>query len=538
MSLSDEPAIVADAPRGSVSIENTTSPRLSRRAMLTTLLLGVLATPGFLPADLWHASLALLASLLPILSLTVMALLWQRYAALPRQAFKLGFIYGLGFFGAGVYWIIIAMTTFGGMAGILALIAMLVLVSYLSLYPALVGYALIRLFKRQYCLWALPALWGLSELARAWFLDGFPWLSLGYAQALPSPLAGLTPVGGVYLTSVASVLLSVCLAFIMQKRWRVFSAALAMAILVGGWLLTHASWTHVVEEPLPVSLIQGNIAQDIKFDPEFRAETYARYRRLAEQSKGRLVVLPESAFPDFADKVPDEEVIAYQEMGRARDGDFLIGMFTRRLNPDKARDDYFNSVVSLGDAPTQLYRKRHLVLFGEKIPFESVIAPIMHALISIPIAGQSSGTEDQPPFAVAGQQVAVSICFEDVFGAEQRERVRNSTLLVNFTNDAWYGHSIATWQHHRIASIRALESGRAMLRVTNTGVTSLIDYQGRTAERLPWFEEAVLETETQGRSGNTPYLRWGDWFVFGLIILLLLTVALVQRKNFSESRNQ
>ncbi len=498
------------------------------------LLLGVLATPGFLPVDVWHGGLALLASLLPVLSLAGMVFLWQR-AVGERTAFKLGFIYGLGFFGAGVYWIIIALTTFGGMAIAVAVVVVAILIAYLSLYPAFVGYTLARFFKRKYWFLALPALWALSELLRAWLFGGFPWLSLGYAQAFPSPLAGFVPLGGVYLASFFSVLLGVCLTHLLQKRY-IVSALSIMVVVVGGFVLMWVSWTHPAGALLPVSLIQGNVAQDIKFDPAFHAETYARYRGLAEKSRGRLVVLPESAFPDFADNIPDGEERAYQEMGRARHSDFLIGVFTRRFDPDKMRDDYFNSVVSLGESPTQLYRKRHLVLFGEKIPFENIIAPIMHALISIPIAGQGSGAENQPPFAVAGQQAGVSICFEDAFGAEQRARTRASTLLVNFTNDAWYGKSIATWQHHRIAALRSLESGRAMLRATNTGITSLIDHQGRTVARLPWFEEGILESEVQGRNGDTPYLRWGDWLVFYAALLLLLMILLRQKKGTSKSR--
>jgi apolipoprotein N-acyltransferase len=502
-----------------------------RRQFFTALVLGVVATPGFLPVGEWCAWIAYPASCLPILASSGLIALWQR-APGGQAAFMLGFAFGLGLFGGGIYWIIIALTTFGGMAIGVAIFVMAVLIAYLSLYPALVGYIAVRFFDGTKRLFVFPALWGFSELLRGWLLSGFPWLSLGYAQALPSPLAGYIPLGGVYFAGVISMVISVCLVSMLSRNnLKIIAGATVIAVIhiVGFWL-TQIEWTYPTEKSLAVSLIQGNVPQNIKFDLAFRDETYTRYRKWTEQSQGRLVVLPESAFPDFADMVPDEEVVALREMGVKRNTDFLVGMFTRRFDPDKAREEYFNSVVSIGASQTQLYRKRHLVLFGEKIPLEDWIAPIMNALIAIPLAGQSSGDDQQPPFAVAGERVGISICFEDAFGAEQIERARASTLLANFTNDAWYGRSIAAWQHHRIASMRALESGRPLLRATNTGITSIINHRGQVVARLPWFEEGILEGEVTGRSGNTPYLRWGDWLAFYFLLTLLL-IALIGRKR-------
>ncbi|MCL2298453.1 MAG: apolipoprotein N-acyltransferase [Proteobacteria bacterium] len=490
----------------------------------TALLLGALTVPAFLPAEVLPGGFAYLTPLLPILSLAGLIALWQRVDA-PRTAFALGFAYGLGLFGGGIHWIYIALTTFGGMATWVAVLFMVLLIAYMALYPALVGYLAVRFFTGGARLLTIPALWGLSELLRAHLFSGLPWLSMGYTQALPSPLAGMIPVGGVYLASVVCVALSA--AFVqMVWVWRAHSrkkyigAIAALLLLMTGHVLNNVEWSEPAGEPLPVSLIQGNIAQDIKFDPAFIEETYARYRRLAETSRGRLVVLPESAFPDFADQVPEEEVIAFTQLGIERQADFLVGMFTRRVNIS-GRDEYFNSVLSLGQSPLNLYRKRHLVPFGEKIPFESIVAPLMNALIAIPLAGQSEGAADQPPFSVAGEKVAITICFEDVFGAEQIRSARQATLLANFTNDAWYGRSMAAWQHHRIATMRALETARPMLRATNTGITAVIDHRGRVVNHLPWFTTDILEAEIAGRKGDTPYLRWGDWFGFGVMLVLI-----------------
>jgi apolipoprotein N-acyltransferase len=504
---------------------------------LIAALLGVLAVPAFLPAEVLPEGFAYLTPLLPIVSLAGLIALWQRFDT-PRAACVLGLAYGLGLFGGGIHWIYIALTMFGGMAMWVAVLVMALLIIYMALYPALVGYLAARFFTGGARWLAIPALWGLSELLRAHLFSGLPWLSMGYTQALPSPLAGYVPVGGVYLTSVVCLALGAALAQTVLARCarsRVIGAAVVVVLLTVGQGLNNVEWSEPAGEPLPVSLIQGNIAQDIKFDPAFIDETYARYRRLAETSRGRLVVLPESAFPDFADQVPEEEVVAFTQMGIERQADFLVGMFTRRLSLS-GRDEYFNSVLSLGQSPLNLYRKRHLVPFGEKIPFESIVAPLMNALIAIPLAGQSEGAADQPPFSVAGEKVAITICFEDVFGTEQIKSARQATLLANFTNDAWYGRSMAAWQHHRIATMRALETARPMLRATNTGITAVIDHRGRVVKSLPWFTINILEADIAGRQGDTPYLRWGDWFGFGVMVVLLGVAVGVCRFRRKEKR--
>jgi apolipoprotein N-acyltransferase len=182
-------------------------------------------------------------------------------------------------------------------------------------------------------------------------------------------------------------------------------------------------------------------------------------------------------------------------------------------------------VISLGAAEPQLYRKRHLVPFGETIPLEPIVGWFIRSVLSIPLANQSAGDADQPPFAVAGQEVAVDICYEDAFGSDIRPQAAPATLLVNVTNDAWYGRSLAAEQHNQIASMRALETGRPMLRATNTGITSAISHDGRELARLPWFTRGTLEVTVDGRRGITPYVRWGD----ACAVLLALAALAVAR---------
>jgi apolipoprotein N-acyltransferase len=259
-----------------------------------------------------------------------------------------------------------------------------------------------------------------------------------------------------------------------------------------------------------VSLLQGNVEQEIKFDPGFRDQTLALYAELVAQAKGRLIVLPESALPMFADEVPPEYVAKLREAALARHGDIVIGLFFFEPREGDSDDHYFNSVVSLGASPPQVYRKHHLVPFGETIPAKPLVGWFIRSVLHIPLEDQTPGPAYQAPFEIAGERVAVNICYEDAFGAELIGEAREATLLVNVTNDAWYGRSLAAEQHDQMAAFRAAETARPMLRATNTGITSIIDYRGDEVARLPWFTRGVLEGRIAGRTGTTPYMRIGD----------------------------
>jgi apolipoprotein N-acyltransferase len=238
-----------------------------------------------------------------------------------------------------------------------------------------------------------------------------------------------------------------------------------------------------------------------------------------------LVVFPESAFAVFLDEVPDQVLEELVATGRARNGAVLLGLFTIDAPlTEHEGPRIYNSVISLGTAQPQLYRKHHLVPFGEAIPFKAVFGWFINRVLSIPLADQAAGPALQRPFAVAGQRVAVNICYEDVFGAELAGVARDATLYVNVTNDAWYGLSIGALQHNQIAAMRALELGRPMLRATNTGITSAIGHDGRVLAELPWFTQGILEIEIAGRQGETPYVRWGDSVVVLLAGVILATV--------------
>ena len=472
---------------------------------------------------------------------TLTLLFWQwQHAEAPRDGAWLGFAFGLGLFGAGASWLTIALVTFGGMPAWLALIAIAILVIYLALWPALAGYLAAR--------FARPASWArilaavgaftAAEWVRSYLFTGFPWLAIGYSQVPDGLVRGYAPLGGVYLVTLAVALVAALLAqaidAIAQNARRPLCAAAAgaLALVVASAALSRVEWTQPSGPPLPVSLVQGNIVQEVKFDPQFRTSTFDRYLRLVGTSRGRLIVLPESAFPVFSDEIPDAVLLSLIRTASARGGDVLLGLFTA-LPPEPGSDAprYFNTVVVLGTSDLQFYRKNHLVPFGETIPLKPILGWFIRSVLHIPLADQSRGGATQPALAVAGEHVAVDICYEDAFGAELIHGARDANLLVNVTNDAWYGRSIAALQHNQIAAMRALEFARPMLRATNTGITSAIGYDGREIARLPWFTTGVLEVAVAGRTGETPYMQVGDIAVLVLCaVLFAAAIALSWRR--------
>ena len=489
----------AGAPRGDL-------------AMLAAFAAGAATVFGFAPFGL---------AFLPVVTLGVLFAFWQGAAA-AREAAATGYAFGLGLFLAGASWVFIALNTFGGMAWPLAAIGTAGFCAFLALYPAVTGWLATR--------WTAPhswrragaaaALWAFSEWARSVVFTGFPWLSLGYAS-LPgnaaTVLAHYAPLGGVFLVTLVTAIVAAALAVAIDAvsspgRARIaIAAAVATIVGIGGAALARLEFTQPLGPPVAVSLVQGNVMQELKFNPDFRRTTFELYTGLVRESRGRLVVLPESAFPMFADEVPESVVVELLDAVTPRDGDVLAGMFT--IEPPLAAGQaprFYNSVISIGAARPQLYRKRHLVPFGETIPLDPVIGWFIRSILAIPISSQASGVADPPPLAVAGARVAVNICYEDAFGADIRVQAPTATVLINVTNDAWYGRSIAAYQHNQIASMRALETGRPLVRATNTGITSAIAHDGRELARLPWFTRGILELEITGREGLTPYVRFGD----------------------------
>ena len=461
---------------------------------------------GFAPIDYYPV---------PVLALSVLFIFWS-LAKTPREAAGLGFSFGMGLFSTGVSWIYVALHDYGDMNFWLAGPATLLFASFLSLFTALAGYLQARISNSTLRIaLAMPAIWVLFEWVRGTIFTGFPWLTLGYAQN-NSVLAGYAPILGAYGVSLVSAFCSGLLALSWrEKRSRPFAIAFLAVILIAGASLRSVSWTHPVGQPLSVALVQGNIPQDIKFNPDSLNETLNIYRDLVLRHPAKLTVLPETAFPMMEDEVPEPLIDELSQHARKNGGDILIGAFERE------NGSYYNSVFSIGSSDSQHYRKHHLVIFGEFIPLRPVLGWLINDVLNIPMGDLARGASTQTPLSVAGQRVSVDICYEDVFGEEIIGSLPTATLLVNATNDAWYGDSFAAAQHRQMSQMRALETGRMMLRATNTGETVIIGVDGRVLERLPQHERAVLQGTAQGYGGETPYVRFGNASAMIMIALML-----------------
>ena len=487
---------------------------MKHRRPLVAFLAGAATVLAFSPFDLLPLALVALAVLMH---------LWIT-ARSARAAAWLGFVFGLGLFLAGVSWVYVSLNRFGALPAPLAAFATLAFCAFLSLYPALAGWAQAKL-RAPHALRAalvIPACWTLGESLRATLFTGFPWLTLGSA-VVDTPLAGYAPLGGAYgasfaVAACAGLLWCVALG---QARW---AAAAAFAVIgVGGAVLRDVHWTVPAGAPFTASVLQGNVPQDLKFDPLRYARTLETYARLAEASRARLIVMPETALPRMLDSVDPAYLARLEAAAKGNDGDLLLGVPVRI-----APGEYYNAVLSLGVSPRQLYYKSHLVPFGEFVP--PGFGWAVRAL-SIPLADFSRGPARPRPLEVAAQRIAANICYEDAYGAELIRQLPMATLLVNVSNVAWFGDSLAPAQHLQIARARALETGRMHLAATNTGLTAAIDRDGRVRAQLPPFAEGRLELEVQGYAGATPYVRYGDWPALALCAALLALFALRLRSR-------
>ncbi len=507
-------------------------------ALILALPLGALTVCSFAPFDI---------SLIAVFALTLLFLRWA-VARTPREAFCTGYGFGLGFFLAGVSWIYVSLHTFGAMPMPLAALATLLFCAFLALFPALAGYAVARVPRSAAVklLLVAPALWMLVEWTRGWIFTGFPWLAVGYTQIPGQPLAGYAPVLGVFGVSLAIAWSAGCLALTVVWTWNMtfrdgpgsLSAllerrsrpSLVVLLCVGAlWLagfgLKQVAWTQPTGVTTTVELLQGNVAQDMKWREDKMIATLNTYRDMVKASPAQLIVLPETALPLFLHQVPPDYLDDLAAHARQNKGDVLVGVPERLAN-----GEYFNSVISLGSATTQRYRKSHLVPFGEFIPLRPVLGWIV-GVLAIPLQDFSRGGLDQQPLNVAGQRVAVNICYEDVFGEEIIRQLPQATILVNASNVAWFGRSIAPQQHLQISQARALETGRYMLRATNTGVTAIIDERGNVVKKAKEFITATVKHDVPGFQGATPYVRWGNYAALLIVGLMLLSAAFIARKT-------
>ncbi|WXK38651.1 apolipoprotein N-acyltransferase [Mycetohabitans rhizoxinica] len=469
-----------------------------------------------------------------------------------RGALLTGGAFGFGQFVSGVWWLYVSMHFYGDMPALMAGAAVVLLSLYLALYPAFsAGLWHLCRAPRGQCATFTPSwrasvtfacAWALGEWLRGTVLTGFPWLASGYAQ-VDGPLAGFAPLVGVYGVGWVLALVG---ALIIQAAMRMSGAcvatwlapaAVAAGLLACGMLLARVTWTQPSGPALSVRLLQGNVEQSMKFDPVGMHHAIALYQQLITEKPADLVVTPETAIPLPLYEAPPEFGTAVRRFVDATHTSVLFGAVGATMTENGPKD-LTNALYGITPGSPVLYRydKHHLVPFGEFIPwgFRWFVD-----MMKMPLGDFSRGGSIQPPFIVHGQPIAPNICYEDIFGEALARTLRGqsepASVLVNSTNLGWFGNTIALDQHLQMARMRALETGRPMLRATNTGATALIDAHGSVKAQLRRFTVGALDVRVQGRSGMTPYLIAGNITIL-VISLVGLAIGLGMGRRSSAGR--
>ena len=483
---------------------------------------GAVSVAGFAPVHAWP---------LPMLGLAVLFHAWSR-SATARGAALPGFAFGLGYFLVGVSWGYISIHRYGDMPAVLAAIATLLFAAYLSIFGALAGALVVRIAPDRPALRlaAAPAAYTLLDWIRGTLFTGYPWLNVGASQAPDAPLAGFAPYWGAYgvmlVAAMVATLLVIAASRTRPMRARASAIAAILVLHGAGIALRQVEWTHVVGAPVRVALIQGNIAQDMKWRDEVRMRTILDYGRMIDEAKADIVVVPETALPAYLDELPPDFLAGLVDHARRAHKEVLLGTVERERHGD-GTESYYNSLVRITGQPPQSYRKHHLVPFGEYIPqgFHWALA-ILH----IPLQDFSRGADVQPPLQADGVSFGVAICYEDIFGSEMTTFLPAARAFVNVSNMAWFGDSLAPEQQLQESQMRALENGRWMVRSTNTGVTAAIGPDGRVTARLPTFTRGTLVATIEPREGMTPYARSGNLPALWSALAILVSCAFARRR--------
>ena len=486
-----------------------------------TLAAGALITVTLAPFNLWP--LALVSCIVLYFSLSTLS---------AKQAAVRGWWFGLGMFASGTSWVYVSIHDYGAASVPLALFLTLLFVAGLALFLALFGWLWAGFLRQKnHTLsnaFAFAALWVAIEAFRGWVLTGFPWLYIGYSQ-LHGPLAGFAPLGGVWLISFAIALSSILLISLLKKQpgWQSAIAALMLALTWGlGWTLQSYQWTQPASEPLSVIIVQGNIDQNLKWNPAQVESQLLLYQSLTLNATATdLIIWPETAVPILKDQA--QGYLNSMDRIISQQGSALITGLPLRQQDSRGELRYYNAITTLGDSQGE-YLKQKLVPFGEYVPLQDLLRGLID-FFDLPMSDFARGPSQQAPLNAKGYKIAPYICYEVVYPEFAAKLAAQSDILLTISNDTWFGTSIGPKQHLQMAQMRALEAGRWMIRATNNGISALIDPRGQIVVTVPQFEQAVLRGSVMAMQGLTPYLRWQSWPLILLCVLCLIPAVLQRR---------
>ncbi|HEU4852218.1 MAG TPA: apolipoprotein N-acyltransferase [Telluria sp.] len=507
--------------RSKPDLDAVRAPRTIARPMILAALAGFASILSFEPYGWWPVQLLVLGWLFYQVGMDT---------SVKRSAW-IGWAFGFGWCVAGMHWLYIAMNTYGAMPAPIAALAIVLLGAYMGIYGAFATGMASWLRKRwslpvkSFLLVALPIGWGIGEWLRGWVFTGFPWANAGYAHN-DAPLAGYAAIVGVYGVSILAALCAACLALLTQRA-RLQALAILAVVMAGGAALGTIEWTTPHGKPMTVRLLQGNIPQDQKFDTAYISSTLKLYQDMITQAPADLVATPETAIVMFPQQLPQGYLGSIASFSARTGSSVIFGI------PFSDGKGYSNSVGGVSpQGETYRYDKHHLVPFGEFVPtgFRWFVN-----FMSIPLGDFTRGAAVQPAFAVKDQLVLPNVCYEDAFGEEIADQLRGAanpaTVLLNVSNLAWYGESVAIPQHLQISQMRTLETGRPMLRSTNNGATAIVDARGKVTHSLPFFTRGTLAGTVQGMTGFTPYVRFGNYLFLALSALAIAAIWWLARSR-------
>lgn len=488
--------------------------------VIACLALGALQVLAFAPFEYW-----------PLAFISLGLYFYLTDALKPKMAFFAGLAYGYGLYGAGVSWVYVSLNTYGGMPVWMGTIAVLCFAGILALFIASASALAAILFPNRFRLIFIGFVWVIFEWMKSWVLTGFPWLDIGYTQT-PTWLFSWAPIGGIYLISFIVAIISSSLAqalnlFLAKQKLMALATITPIVLLVLlSFISDRMTWSEPIGSPIKIGIVQANVPINEKWQSDARGPLIEKYRSLSQQLTAQqnidLLVWPETALPlymqqtdaDFWNKITPNSTA------------LLTGIMDSPSIAQGNLDESYNAAVLSCNGQTQIYRKRHLVPFGEYLPLRFLFNWVLEYL-ELPMSDFSSwqGAQNLNCGAI---KVGLSICYEDAFAAEYREFVGDATVLVNISEDAWFGDSLAPHQRRQMAQMRARELSRPMIRSANSGPSLFIDQRGELLTATAQFEVAAIARKVQAHTGDTPFKRYGNWII-GVSFFMLFGVVACSR---------
>lgn len=484
---------------------------------MLALIGGALMTYGFAPYEVASASIA-----------SCVVLLWCLAKQSKKSAFLVGLFYGIGMFGSGVNWVYVSIHDFGNAAPPLAMLITGLFILVLALFPAAMASLLVVCFPKNNnlrILLAFPVLWVAFEILRGWLFTGFPWLYVGYSQ-IGNQLISFAPIGGVWLVSWATVFIAgILYAFINyfyqlndNKKYLGGLVILLFSVWGAAFGVRQMTWTYPTNKKLNVTLVQGNIAQLLRWDPEFIAHIVDIYETLtatalAKEPAVDLIVWPEGAIPE---PLPLSQPFFNDMTSILQPKNIVLISGVPSQIPNL--NSYYNTLLVTG-AGSGVYYKKHLVPFGEYVPFEKQLRGLI-AFFNLPMSNFIKGPKKQEQLTVKDFQFAPAICYEIAYPLFVQKMSKGADAILTVSNDTWFGKSIGPFQHLQMAQFRAIETGKYVVRATNTGLTAIIDNEGKIVDVAPQFEPAFITGEIIAYEGTTPWVRFGIWPLFIALTLV------------------